>query len=320
MLHRRMLGLGLLLATRAGAQPLPWPRHAVRILVGFAPGGLTDVLARVLAARLAERFGQPSVVENRAGASGIIAAEAVAKATDGHTLLLAHPTALAIAPGFGQRLPFDAEHAFTPISLLALQPHLLLTRAEAPWADAAALVAAARARPGALSYGSSGVGSVQHIQGEQFCAATGIAAVHVPYRGSAPTMADLAAGQLDFAIDGVGVARPLIEAGRLRPLATSNATRVAAYPALPTLAEGGIDGVLPGSWFGLVGPAGMPEAVQAALHQGCVAGLAAPEVARALANAAAEALGTTPAAFADFVQEQIAGFRRLARSRAIALD
>jgi tripartite-type tricarboxylate transporter receptor subunit TctC len=327
MLRRRPLLAGLAAqaaATAAQAQSAsphpPWPQHPVRILVGFPPGGLTDVLARVLAPRLSERFGQPFVVENRAGASGIIAAEAVAKATDGHTLLLAHPTALAIAPVFARRLPFDAERDFSLVSLLALQPHLLLVKADAPWRDVAALVADARARPETLTFASSGVGSVQHIQAEQFCAAASIRAVHVPYRGSAPTMTDLAAGQVDFVIDGAGISAPLIEAGRLRALATANARRIARRPEVPTLAELGIGGVLPGSWFGLAAPAALPAPVSRALRDAAAAALPTPEVARALDNASAEGVGSRPDEFRAFVQDQIARFRELARRTSISME
>jgi tripartite-type tricarboxylate transporter receptor subunit TctC len=325
MLRRALLAAGLAASATARAQPGPpdaasWPQRPVRILVGFPPGGLTDVLARVLAPRLSERFGQPFVVENRTGASGLIAAEAVATATDGHTLLLAHPTALAIAPVFARRLPFDGERAFAYISLLALQPHLLLVKADAPWRDVAALVADARARPDRITFANSGVGSVQHIQAEQFCAAAGARMVHVPYRGSAPTMTDLAAGQVDCVIDGVGVSRPLVEAGKLRALATANGRRLARYPDLPTLGEAGIAGVLPGSWFGLAGPASLPGAVVQALNEAAAAALPTPEVARALDNASAEAGGGTPDAFRGFVQEQIAGFRTLSRTASISMD
>ncbi len=317
---RRRVMLGALAAPAAAFAQPAWPQYPVRVLVGFSPGGLTDVLARVVSAELSKKFGQPFVVENRPGASGIIAAEAVAKATDNHTLLMGHPTALAIAPGFNQRLPFDAETAFAYLSLLALQPHLLLVKADSPWTDVAALVAAGRARPGSLTFASSGVGSVQQIQAEQFCAAMGIEAVHVPYRGSAPTMTDLAAGQVHFVLDGVGVSRPLIEAGRLKALATSNTHRLPSQPTLPTLAESGVQGVLPGSWFGLVGPASLPAPVVAALHQASAAALATPDVQRALGNAAAEAIGNTPAEFRGFVAQQIAGFRVLARRISISLD
>jgi tripartite-type tricarboxylate transporter receptor subunit TctC len=321
MLRRTLLGV--LAAPAVMAQPAgspTWPQYPVRILVGFPPGGLTDVLARVLAPRLSEHFGQPFVVENRAGASGIIAAEAVAKATDGHTLLLAHPTAMAIAPALAQRLPFDAERAFTHISLLALQPHLLLVKADAPWRDVAALVADGRARPGRLTFASSGVGSVQHIQAEQFCAAAGITAVHVPYRGSAPTMTDLAAGNVDFAIDGLGIAWPLVEAGRLRALATSNARRLARAPNLATLAEQGVEGVLPGSWFGLAAPSSIPEARALAIQQVAAAALTTPDVLRALGNASAESIGGTPAEFRAFIQDQISRFRTLAQRVSISMD
>ncbi len=144
--------------------------------------------------------------------------------------------------------------------------------------------------------------------------------VHVPYRGSAPTMTDLAAGQVDFVIDGVGVARPLMEAGKLRALATSNARRVAALPDVPTLAEAGIQGVVPGSWFGFVAPASMPAETVRTLREACVAALAAPEVVRALANASAEAVGNTPDEFRGFVQAQIAGFRDLAMRTTISME
>jgi len=323
-MFRRTLLVGGLAATTARAQPGPpqasWPQRPVRILVGFSPGGLTDVLARVLAPKLSDRFGQPFVVENRSGASGIIAAEAVVNATDGHTLLLAHPTALAIAPVFARHMPFDAEKAFSYVSLLALQPHLLLVKADAPWRAVAALIADARARPERVTFASSGVGSVQHIQAEQFCAAAGVRMVHVPYRGSAPTMTDLAAGQVDFVIDGVGISRPLIEAGKLRALATANSRRLARYPDLPTLAELGITGVLPGSWFGLAGPASMPGPVVQALSEAAAAALPTPEVERALANASAEGIGSTPDEFRAYVQDQITRFRELSKSASISMD
>ena len=247
-------------------------------------------------------------------------AEAVAKASDGHTLMMGHPTALAIAPAFAQRLPYDAETAFAPISLLALQPHLLLVKADARWPDLAAMFAEGRARPGVLTYASSGVGSVQHIQAEQLCAAAGMQAVHVPYRGSAPSMTDLAAGQIDFVIDGVGVSRPLLDAGRLRALATAAEHRLPAMPQLPTLAESGARGVLPGSWFGLVAPAGMPLAHQAALHAACQAALPTPEVMRALANASAEAVGSSAAEFRAFIAGQKASLRELAKTARISME
>ncbi len=324
-MQRRSLLLAGLAARPALAQGTaqtasPWPQRPVRILVGFPPGGLTDVLARVLVARFGEHFGQPCVVENRTGASGIIAAEAVAKSTDGHTLLLVHPTAVAIAPVFSKRLPFEAETAFAPVSGLALQPHVLLVKADAPWRDVAALVADAKARPEAITFASSGVGSVQHIQAEQFCAATATRMTHVPYRGSAPTMTDLAAGSVDWVIDGTGISAPLVEAGRLRVLATANPRRLARYPDTPTLVEAGIQGVLPGSWFGLAGPAAMPAPVVQALNAAVQAAMATPDMQRALANASAEGMAGTPEAFRAFIQGQLADLRALAARVSITME
>ena len=322
MLRRTLLaalGAGSL-APRARAQA-DWPQRPVRLLVGFPPGGFTDILARVIAPKLQEHFGQPFVVENRSGAAGIIAADAVAKAPpDGHTLLLAHPTAVAIAPALSQRLPYDALTAFAPVTLLALQPHLLLVKGDAPWRSVADLVVDARTRPGAITYASSGIGSVQHVQGEQFAAAAGVAVVHVPYRGSGPTMTDLAAGQVHFAIDGAAVSASLIEAGRLRALATSAGARIARFPDLPTLEESGVPGVAPGSWFGLLAPAGTPPAIITVLQRAAAAALPTPEVERAMRNASAEPGGTTPRSFADFIQGEIERYRELAARTRISID
>lgn len=328
-MRRRTLIAGTAAATataalatgRAQAQPDWRPQRPVRILVGFAPGGFTDILARVLAPRFSDRFGQAFVVENRPGAAGIIAAEAVANAPpDGHTLLLAHPTAIVIAPAFSRRLPFDPDRAFAPITLLAQQPHVLLVKGDSPYRSVADLVADAKARPGALTFASSGVASVQHVQGELFAASAGIQMTHVPYRGSGPTMADLASGQVTMAIDGVAVSAPLIEAGRLKALATSAPRRIARWPDLPTLEESGISGVPAGSWFGLIAPANSPPAVLAALHRAAVEALPTPEVERAMRNASAEPGGTSPEQFRAFVLAELARYRALGERTQISMD
>ncbi|MCO6417823.1 tripartite tricarboxylate transporter substrate binding protein [Siccirubricoccus sp. KC 17139] len=320
-MRRRALLAGLALLPAPSRAQGSWPEKPVRILVGFPPGGLTDVLARVLANALQPRFGQPFLVENRTGASGIIAAELVAKSPpDGHTLLLAHPTAVAIAPALAQRLPFDGARAFAPVTLLARQPHVLLAKGDSPWTSLADLVAEAKRRPGAITFASSGVGSVQHIQAEQFCMATGIEAVHVPYRGSAPTMTDLAAGQVHWVIDGVGVSAPLIEAGSLKALGTAAPRRIARWPSLPTFAEQGVEGVVPGSWFGLMGPAGMPPRLVAALAEAAAAALTGAEAQRALTSASAEAAAEGPEAFANFLAVETGQFRALAQRTRISLE
>ncbi len=305
-----------------GAFALPGLAHAegrpARILVGFAPGGLTDILARVLAPVIGARLGQTVVVENRPGAAGIIAAEAVAKAPpDGQLLLMGHPTALAIAPALGQTLPFDATRAFAPVSLLAIQPHLLIVKGNAPWSDAPTLLADGRARPGEISYGSSGVASVQHVAGAARGAGGRARFTHVPYRGSAPTMVDIAGGQLGFAIDGVGVAAPMIEAGQLKAIGASHTRRVARFPEVPTLIEQGLTGFAIGSWFGLVAPAGLPAAQIAVLQVACVEALGSADGQRALRNASAEGIGSSPAAFAEWIAAETARYRALAAAAGV---
>jgi tripartite-type tricarboxylate transporter receptor subunit TctC len=299
-----------------------WPGRPVRILVGFAPGGFTDILARAVAAPLQARFGQPFVVENRPGASGIIAADALTKAPlDGHTLMMGHPTALAIAPALAQRMPFDPASALAPVSLLAVQPHLLVVKGDSPWREVADLVAEARRHPpGEIAYGSSGVGSVQHVAGELFAAAVGAEFTHVPYRGSAPTMADIAAGQVGFAIDGVAVSAPLIEGGQLRALAATSERRVARLPEVPTLAEAGVPGLVVGSWFGLVAPGGTPREVVQALRDAALAAMEAPEVARAMQAASAEKIASTPEEFARFIAAETGRYRGLAARTRITIQ
>ncbi|MFC0386119.1 tripartite tricarboxylate transporter substrate binding protein [Muricoccus vinaceus] len=317
------LGAAALPAGRGRVQPSPaWkPPRPVRLVVGFPPGGFTDILARVLAPLLGARLDQSVVVENRGGAAGIIGAEAVARAApDGTTLLMGHSTANAIVANLAQRLSYDPRTAFAPITLIAAQPHALLVNAAAPHGDIGAFLAAARQAPGRMTYASSGVASVQHVAGEMLRAATGIDVVHVPYRGTGPALADLAGGQVDFVIDGLAGAAPLMGAGRIRALAVSTARRVPRLPDLPTLAEAGAPGFEIRSWFGLFAPAGLSEAAVESLHAAATGALARPEMQRVLEDASAEAGGMPPPAFADFVRGEIARYRDVAARMRIAVE
>ncbi|HEY4253370.1 MAG TPA: tripartite tricarboxylate transporter substrate binding protein [Roseomonas sp.] len=316
-------GAAIFAAHLARAQPASsWrPAHPVRVILGFPPGGFTDILARVIAPLLQAELGQPFVVENRSGAAGTIAADAVARAApDGHVLLLGHSTANAIAAGLSQRLAYDPRTAFAPITLVAAQPHALLVNAAAPYRGLADLLAAARRQPGKLTYASSGVGSVQHVAGEMLRAATGIDVVHAAYRGTGPSLTALAAGEIDFVIDGIAAATPLAQAGQIRMIAVSPAQRVPRYPDLPTIAEAGAPGVEIRSWFGLFGPAGLPAAAVAALQAAAAAAIARPEMARVLADASAEPGGMPPEAFRAFVLAEIERYRELAARTHISMD
>jgi tripartite-type tricarboxylate transporter receptor subunit TctC len=321
-------GRRILFAAAAAALTRPvlgqeaWrPPRPVRLLVGFPPGGFTDILARTVAPLFQARFEQSVVVENRGGAAGVLAAEAAARAApDGTTLLIGHPTANAIVAGLATRLSYDPRTAFTPVTLIAAQPHLLLVNAESPYRSVDDLLAAARRDPGRLTFASSGVASVQHVAGELFKAATGVDVVHVPYRGTGPAMADLAGGQVTFAIDGAGGAGALLAAGRLRALAVSSARRAAKLPDIPTLAEVGVRGVEIGSWFALMGPAGLPEPAVAALHAAVVEALAHPTMRRVMDDASAEPGGMPPAEFRAFILAEIERYRDLGTRTRISMD
>ncbi|MCR0983802.1 Bug family tripartite tricarboxylate transporter substrate binding protein [Roseomonas populi] len=324
--HGRRVVLALLTAASGGTaraqSPARWrPARPIRLIVGFPPGGFTDILARSLAPLLQAQLEQAVVVENRGGAAGIIGADLVAHAApDGTTLLLGHSTANAIAANLDQRLGFDPRTAFTPITLVAAQPHALLVNAGAPYASTQDLLDAARRAPGRLTYASSGVASVQHVAGEMLRAATGIDVVHVPYRGTGPSLADLAGGQVDFVIDGLAAAAPLMHAGRIKALAVSTSGRVARFPDLPTLDESGAPGVEIRSWFGLFGPAGLPAPAVESLYAATVEALASQPMRRLLDDASAEAGGMPPSEFAAFIAREIARYRDVAARMRIAVE
>ena len=245
---------------QAGAD---WPARPVKLVVAYPPGGSTDIVARLLAERLSRAWGQPVVVENRAGASGTLGADAVAKAApDGYTLLLGASSEMAIARVTFRQLPYDAERDFAPIARTSEQPFLLLVNAALGVQDVAALVAMAKARPGALNYASFGNGTSTHLMGELLRVGTGIEITHVPYRGSAPGIADLIAGQIQMSFDTVPAGLPHIGAGgRLRALGFTHPRRSAAAPQVPTMAETGFPQLVGSTWSALVAPAGTPEPI-----------------------------------------------------------
>jgi tripartite-type tricarboxylate transporter receptor subunit TctC len=239
-----------------------WPSRPVRLMVAYPAGGSTDIVARLLAERLSRAWGQPVVVENRGGASGTLGADAVAKAPpDGYTLLLGASSEMAIARVTLRGLPYDPARDFAPIVRISEQPFLLLVNAALPARSVAELVALAKARPGALNYASFGTGTSTHLMGELLRVTTGAEVTHVPYRGSAPGIADLIAGQVQFSFDTIPAGLPHVAGGRLRALALCHAARNAAVPEVPTTAEAGFAQLTGATWSALVAPAGTPEPV-----------------------------------------------------------
>jgi tripartite-type tricarboxylate transporter receptor subunit TctC len=250
------------------------PNKLVRIVVPFAAGGGTDLIARTLADDMAKTLGQPVIVENRAGAGTILGTSAVAHAVpDGHTLLMAS-FAHAVNPSLNPKLPYDTFAAFAPVALVARSFNIVVTNPNRPFRTLQELIAAAKAEPGKLNFGSFGIGTSAHLAGELFKTLAGVDLVHVPYKGAAPAITDLLGGQIDVMFTTAASVAAHIQSGTLRPLAVTSAERVALYPDLPTVAECGVPGYVAESWYGVFAPANTPrdtvralaESVQHALH------------------------------------------------------
>jgi len=310
-LHRRHLvlaaGAGLLPATLPVFAQGTWPTKPVRIVVPFAPGGTTDILARAIAPELQHAFGQPFVVDNKPGAGGNVGTDAVAKsAPDGLNLLMGTVGTHAINQALYPKLPFDPIKDFAPITLVAGVPNVLVmnpAKAEAYGIrNVADLIKYAKANPGKLNMASSGNGTSIHLSGELFKSMTGTFMLHFPYRGSGPALLDLIGGTMDLMFDNLPSAMPHIKAGKLKALAVTTAQRSAALPDVPTVAEAGpVKGFDASSWFGLLAPAGTPADIVNRIQQECARALATPAVKERLLSQGAIPGGNTPQAFAAYI-------------------
>ena len=243
-----------------------FPDKPLRVIVPFAPGGGTDAITRSLGVGMAEALGQPVIVDNKPGAGTIIGTDAVAKsAPDGYTLVMA-TFAHAVNPALQPKLPYDTDKAFAPIALIGVSPNVLVVRADRPYKTVAELVAAAKAKPGSLTFASQGNGTSAHLAGELFKSLAKVNITHVPYRGAGPAMTDLLGGQVDMMFATAAAARPFVSAGKMRALAVTTAHRSPAYADVPTLAESGVPGYAAESWYGLYAAAGTPKDVIARLN------------------------------------------------------
>jgi tripartite-type tricarboxylate transporter receptor subunit TctC len=272
----------------AAQAPAAWPSKPVRILVGASAGGGTDIIARMLGEKYQSAFGQPFVVENRPGAGNTIAAEVTARApADGHTILVATNSAQAIAPHM-MKLAFDPIRDLAPVALIVVVPNIVAVSPGVKATNIPELIAEIKARPGGFSCGSSGIGSTQHLACEAFAMATGTTIVHIPYKGSAPVLTDLAGGQIQLDFDTTSSAMSFVKAGRIKALAVMTPKRSPELPDLPTLAEAGVPGVEMYTWYGLFTTAGVPREVQARLHAETMKILAMPDVRRKLTDLGGE--------------------------------
>ncbi|MFL1462671.1 Bug family tripartite tricarboxylate transporter substrate binding protein [Roseococcus sp. DSY-14] len=318
--RRSLLALPLLAPALAAAQG-GWPARPIRIVVPFPPGGLADLLARPLALRLQSALGQPVVVENRPGAGGNIGADAVAKAApDGATWLLGSIGPLAANPFLFANMPFDPRTAFAPCVQLISTPKVIAVNASRPWRDLPALLADARARPGAIRGGSAGNGSSLHIALALLNRLAGVEITHVPYRGAAPAVTDLVAGTLDLIIDNTPNILPQLREGTVRPLAVATAARLPVLPEVPTAEEAGLPGFVFGTWFGLAAPARTPPDIVARMAEAVSAALREPEIGPRLAETGAVVGGGTPEQFAAFIAAQVAVLEPLIREARIRAD
>ncbi|RYE70170.1 MAG: tripartite tricarboxylate transporter substrate binding protein [Oxalobacteraceae bacterium] len=305
----------------AGAGAQTYPSKPVRLVVGFAPGGGTDILARLLAQKLSEELGQPFIVDNRAGATGMIGAKLVATApADGYTLLMGHVNSQAIAPALMENPQYDPVKDFAPVAYLGFVPNVLVVPAKLPVKSVAELVAWAKARPEGLSYASPGVGSTNHLAGELFRMDSGAKLIHVPYRGSGPATVDLLAGQVDMNFDALPSALANIRAGLLRPLAVTTPQRDPELPDVPTMAELGFKTFDITNWYGVVAPVGTPPATVATLHAAIQRVLLLPDVARKLSewSVRGEPMGTVQ--FGGFMRAESAKYRDIAQRTGVRLE
>ena len=296
----------------AAAQPAAaaWPDHPIRLIVPFGAGSSSDTIARIVAQKLSARLGEPLVIENRVGGATVIGTEAIARAApDGYVLGLANTSTHAGTAALGLKLGFDPVKDFAPVGMIAYSPFVLLVTPQLDVHSVADLIAAAKAKPRALSFASAGVGSMTHLAGALFSGMAGVELTHVPYRGTEQSMIDLMQGRIDILFGTIAPSLPLIRAGKLRALATTGEQRNAMLSELPTLAESGLPGYEAGLWTGFVFPAGVSPAIVARLNAETNAVMREPDVVAALAKQGVEADSGTPEAFAARIKSDLAKWR-----------
>ena len=309
----------LLSAAAPAAAQAPYPAKTVRMVVGYPPGGPTDVLARVVSQKLAEFWGQQVIVDNRPGASGLIGAEQVVRAApDGYTLLMV-PVTYAVVPSLLARMPFDAAKDLAPVAQVAAAPFILVVHPTLPVRTVKDLIALARARPGQLNYASASPGGMPHLAGELFNGMAGVKMVHIPYKGAAPATTDLVGGHVLLMFNNMLSAMPHVKSGRLRAVAVTSAKRSTALPALPAIAE-----TLPGyeasGWYGAFAPAATPRERVGAINNDMNRAMRLPDVTQRLAGDGVEAVGVTPEQFGAYLRSEMAKWGKLVRQAGIKAD
>ncbi len=310
------------LGNQAVAQPAPtYPTKSVRLIVPLAPGGGNDTIARLIGQKITPALGQQIVVDNRAGAGGIIAAEMVARSpADGYTLLLGNVAVLTIIPNAQKKVPYDALKDFAPVSLIASAPLLVVVHPSLPVSSIRQLVILAKARPEAINYASNGMGSSTHLATAMFAMMTGVSMVHVPYKGLALAMTDLLSGQVPLMFSSAVAMLPHVKNGKLRAIAMTGAKRTPALAEVPTVAEAGVPGYESGSWYGIVVPAHTPRAIVERLNKEIVAAVRSQEIQERLGKEAVTPVGNSPEEFSAHISAEFVRMARVMREAKIVLE
>ena len=299
-----------------------YPGKPIRMVVGFPPGGGTDVVARILAPRMSELLGQPLVIENRPGATGTLAAGQVAKSPpDGYTIMMGHVSVNAIAPALFSNLSYDVLKDFAPIALAAAVPHIVTVHPSMPAQFLKELIAHLKSQPGKLTFPSAGNGSMPHLAGEIFKSLAGVQVMHVPYKGTGQSMQDLLGGQHLVAFDTMPAASPHVRSGKLRALAVSSSKRVPSFPDVPTAEEAGLPGYVVSTWYGLFAPAGTPGAIVNRLHAEAVKAMQTPDTKAKLDGIGAEGtVSRSPEEFAALVRADTARYAKIVKEIGLKMD
>ncbi|HRO60348.1 MAG TPA: tripartite tricarboxylate transporter substrate binding protein [Burkholderiaceae bacterium] len=311
--------LGISAPLAAAQAQANWPERAVKIIVPYPPGGTADVLGRLMAERLTETLKQSVIVENRPGAGGAIGAAAVARAApDGYTLLMATIASHSIIPAIGT-VPYDPIADFQPVVNVADTPNVLLVNVDTPYKSLADILAAARAKPGAITFGSTSLGGSPHMSGELLKSMAGVDLLHVPYKGGGPMLTDLIGGQVQLGFDNLPSSMPHIRSGKVRPIAVTTPERWPDAPEIPTIAEAGVPGYEVAAWFGILAPAGTPKPVVELLHRSSAEILKEPAFEKRLLELGAKPSGITPEQFSAMLERELGKWREVAAKNGLKL-
>ena len=319
--HHVHIAAALIALCSSVAAAQSYPNRPIRWIVTYPPGGPTDAVARTVGAELTKAWGQQIVIDNRAGAGGVIGTDLAAKAApDGYTLLFGTSAGLTINPALSSKLPYNALKDFAPVSLLVLNPQILVLNNGVPAASVKELVAYAKANPGKLNYASVGQGSPNHLGMELLKALAGIDMVHVPYKGTGPAITDLLAGQVQLMFNSMPSVLPLVRSGKLKGIAVGSAQRSPAAPDIPTVAEAGVPGFENVTWYGMFAPAKTPHDIVVKLNRQVVAILADPQMAQRLAAQGAEPRSSSPEELVKFMQVESARWKKVIKTSGIAVE